>query len=336
MVNERMRKEIVFAIVFGGILGLIVAFGIWRVNSALSPKDRKEEAAASPTPRPEFLISLAKPENYDVVITAPLELSGITKPNSLVAVSGEEDDYLTETDGEGVFNESVALVGGTNEILLTAFDEAGTPTNTRVLVVYSSEFEKIIENASSGPTAEEADSVRERVERKVEQALNKPQAYLGLVADISEETIQIKNPDGEIQQVQTTEDTVFVKTNGASKTVNFKDVAIGDFVIAMGYRNGNAVLNAKRVLVTPPFEKSKREILYAKATKTTNKDFSVAASDGQELTVVPAKGAVYLAKVDGKITKAKFADLEEGAQVVTFGERGGDSFSARTVFIVTQ
>src|SRR3989344_1226217 len=141
-----MRKEIVFAIVFGGIIGLIVAFGIWRVNSALSPKNKEVASVSSPTPRPEFLISIAKPEEKDVIAASPSEVTGLTKGNALVAVSAEGADYVTNAGADGTFSERIALVGGVNQLLFAAYDEAGNPTQTSLLVVYSSEFAKIVES----------------------------------------------------------------------------------------------------------------------------------------------------------------------------------------------
>lgn len=331
-----MKKEVVIAIVFGGILGLVVAFGIWRVNSALAPKGQGEEARATPSPKAEFLITLAKPENNDVTPASPLEVTGLTKAGALVTISGQEDDYVTDANSQGIFAESVDLTAGVNQILLTAFDADANSAKTSLLVVFSSEFGKIVENLSTPtPGTSEADTVREKVEQKVSEALNKPKSYLGLVTDISEGTIQLKSADGEIKQVGTAEETAFVKTDPTVKTVSFKDLAIGDFIVAMGFKNGNAVLNAKRILITPPLPDVKREVILGKVVKVTSKDLVIAQSkDAQTVTVTPNKNAVYLSRTQDKITKAKFADLKEEAEVIVFGERGEKTFAARTIFIV--
>lgn len=331
-----MRKEIIFAIIFGGILGLIVAFGIWRVNSALSPKETQKEAASSPTPKPDFLISLAKPQNNDVLTETPSEISGITKTNALVSVSGEGADYITNAAGDGTFGQKVSLVGGVNQVVLTAFDESGSSTQTNLLVVFSSEFGKIIENLSTPtPATNEADSVREKVQEKVTEALNKPRAYLGTITDISETTIQLKSAEGEILQVATEEGTVYVKTDPSAKTVSFKDLAIGDFIVAMGFRNGNSVLNAKRILITPALAQVKRQALLGKIVKTSTKDFVLRQSaNNQETTILPDKTTLYFARSQDKIVKSKFADLKEGAEIVVFGTSSEKGFVPRSVFIV--
>lgn len=342
-----MRKEIVFAIVFGSILGLIVAFGIWRVNSALAPKEKSKEAEASPTPKADFLVSLAKPENNDVISASPFEITGLTKPGATIAVSAESNDYVTDANNQGLFAERVSAVGGVNQILVTAFDEGGNPTQTSLLVVFSSEFAKIIENLSTpAPATNEADTVREKVQEKVTEALNKPKAYLGLITDISESTIQIKSQTGEIAQVATAADTAYVDTDPMVKTVTAKDVAIGDFIVAMGFsrgagsgsagKNGNQVLNAKRILIIPPLEDVKRKVLMGKVVKTTAKDFVIAQTkDQQAFTITPQKTAPYFSRSQDKFVKSKFADVKEGSEVVIFGIRGEKSFSARTIFLLT-
>lgn len=335
-----MRKEIVFAIVFGSILGLIVAFGIWRVNSAISPKeDSGGKTEASPTPVSGFLISLAKPEENDVVTSSPMEVNGLTKANARVAVSGQEEDYLNSANDQGLFSESVDLTGGINQILFTSFDGTGGVATTKVLVVYSSEFKKIIDNLTAGSTSktatDEADSVRERVEKKVEEALNKPKAYLGLVSDISETTIELKSATGEIQQVGVAEDAIFIKDGIPVKTVDFKDLAIGDYIVAMGFKNGNAVLNARRILITQPPATLNRQALNGKVQRLTKNDFSLIFPNNQgEPVILPEKNSGYFSFSGGQVVRARFTDIKEGTEVVVFGVKSEKSFSARTVFIV--
>ena len=69
-------------------------------------------------------------------------------------------------------------------------------------------------------STDEANSVRDTVQRKVEEARTIPFAYIGTVTDIAEETIQInkyifseaKEDAGEIQQISVDEEnTTFVK-----------------------------------------------------------------------------------------------------------------------------
>lgn len=49
-----------------------------------------------------------------------------------------------------------------------------------------------------------------------------------------------------------------MKISKETTTIKLSDVAIGDFIIAMGYTNGNSVLESSRVLIISPIEPSKR------------------------------------------------------------------------------
>ena len=81
-----MRKEIIYAIIAGGLLGVVIAFGIWRANLALKVSKTTQDQA-TPAPSAEFGISLVKPENNQVLTTSTTTLSGATKPGVTVVSS---------------------------------------------------------------------------------------------------------------------------------------------------------------------------------------------------------------------------------------------------------
>lgn len=328
-----MRKEVLFAVLAGLGLGLVVAFGAWRANLALSSKD-KGEAEASPTPKPEFAITLAKPADLDVFTQNPVTLSGITKGSAYVAISAEEKDYFVQADAKGAFEISIELVGGVNEIVITAFDEKGSEVTLKLLLVYSTEFEKYLPGQNQGQ-AGGTNSVREKVEQKVAEALNSPKAQLGTVTDISESTLQIKSASGEIKQLSVGSETSVIKTGTISREVKITDVAIGDYIVAMGFSNGNGVLAAKRILITSPFETSGRKALLAKASKVNARDLTAQlVRTNEEQTIAPQRGAtVYLISAD-KVTKITFAKILADDTLLAIGLDSTNSFSARTIYIV--
>lgn len=130
-------------------------------------------------------------------------------------------------------------------------------------------------------STESADSVRDKVKEKIENVINKPKAYLGTITDKTEDTLQIKNLKGEIQFVSVeAEQTSMLSVGKTSKTIKYDDVALGDFIIAMGYialdgndekTNGNSVLETKRILVTQPFEPTKRKIAFGNVVSIEKK-----------------------------------------------------------------
>jgi len=140
-----MRKEIFFAILAGALFGLVIAFGIWRANSSMKTNDSPSETPLveeSPmvSPGSEVGLTLAKPEDLAVVDQTPITISGITDADNWVTISTEKEDYLTQADSNGAFEEDVDLIGGVNIIAISAFDNAGNSNSTKLTIVYSSEF----------------------------------------------------------------------------------------------------------------------------------------------------------------------------------------------------
>ncbi|RLC30660.1 hypothetical protein DRH13_04040 [Candidatus Woesebacteria bacterium] len=139
-----MRKEILFAILAGVTFGLIIAFGVWRANVALRPDGASTTAPedTSDTIQGDFGITIAKPQDYQVITTSPAILTGISKPDVWIVISAEEEDYVAKTDESGEFEIEVDVIGGINEIIITAFDGDGTEAQEKLTLVYSSEFAK--------------------------------------------------------------------------------------------------------------------------------------------------------------------------------------------------
>ncbi len=139
-----MRKEILFAIFAGVTFGLIIAFGVWRANIALKPDGTKTTAPedTSRTAQTDFRITIAKPQDYQVITTSPAVITGITKSNVWVIISAEEEDYVVKTDESGEFEIKVDVIGGVNEVIITAFNTDGVEAQEKLTLIYSSEFAK--------------------------------------------------------------------------------------------------------------------------------------------------------------------------------------------------
>lgn len=326
-----MRKEILFAIFAGAIFGLIIAFGVWRANIALKPSTSTTTTTESPeTPTAEFGITIAKPLNTQVLTEGTTLVSGITKANAWVTISAEDEDYVVEADEEGSFEQEIDLVGGVNEIIVTVFGEEDASVEERIIVVFSSEFVKQIEETKEASNqeeaTEEAETVRDKVAEKVAKAKNVAFAYIGTVTDITESTLQIKNGDEEIKQVSTDQETTFVNTVKTSKTVKFQDVAIGDFIIAMGFKNGNAVLGAKRALISSPLEASSRKAVFGQIVEIDKKTVTVKQADGGQWALE-----------FGKSWKGpELNEIDEGNTIIAVGIASENTLETRTLFVIPE
>jgi len=320
-----MRKEVLFAILAGGIFGLIIAFGIWRLNKTIGPKE-DVTTEASPTPS-QAGITIAKPNEKQVVTESSVEISGITKPNFSVVITGEDEDVIITSGSNGEFSTEIELVGGVNQIFITAFNEEGDLSEQKLTLIYSSEFAQYVEsdeNEEESEATESADDIQEKVQEKIKQAQKVGVAYMGTITDISEQTFQLKSENEEINQVSTDDSTSFVSTTGTKKSVEFEDVAIGDYLIAMGFRNGNGVLEAKRVLISSEPEEPLFEVSAGKITEIGKKEITLELFNGSSKTVL-----------FGKNWKGPDLDeLDEGQNLIVVETTSDGETLARTIQVM--
>lgn len=153
-----MRKEIIIATIAGVTIGLLVAFGSWRVNSTLKNKFSEKTDSGSQirdvSSKPEnpssdeFTINLLNIDDYDVVGSDTLKVAGITRPNSIIAISGELNDNIIKPSPNGSFEQEIELNSGINQILFRAYSPEGSYIEKLLTIVYSSEFEKEITAAA--------------------------------------------------------------------------------------------------------------------------------------------------------------------------------------------
>lgn len=317
-----MRKEVIFAIFAGATLGLIIAFGVWRANTAIKPLLTPSPAPSTEPDSTSADLSIAKPDDQAVITTATTTVEGITLPDSQVAISGESKSYLTKSDNRGSFSVKVDLIGGLNEIKIFVFDKNGASKEKKLFLVYSSEFAKYQKEATasaSTKTETASDSVRAKVDEKIQEAKTSPTSYIGAITDITDTNIQLKSFNGDIEQVSFDKEiTDFIKsTNDTTKTISAKDLAIGDFIIAMGTRDGNKILTGKRILVTDPYKESTRTAVLGTISKIENKTITIKGKDDKETSLT------FGTKWDGPELK----ELKEKDKIIAIGESKNTAIS---------
>ena len=151
---------------------------------------------------------------------------------------------------------------------------------------------------------------------------------MGSITDISQNSIQIKDGKGEIKLISfNSENIIVVNTIKKSVVVKSNDLAIGDYIISMGYVNEKSVLEAKRILITLPTEKTKRSIGLGTISILSKKEITIKDKNGNEITVK------FPAKWEGPETK----ELEIGYKVVIVSEADDkNNLLIRTIGIVNK
>lgn len=165
-------------------------------------------------------------------------------------------------------------------------------------------------------------SIDEEVKKRIDEIKNSPKAYVGVVTDKSQNTLQLKTEKGEIELISVDlSATVFVKVAAKSTTSKFDDVAIGDFIIAIGFKNGNDILNAKRVLISTAPEAPTRKIVGGKILSIVKKTVTI-----------ETKSAKYELKFPKTWQGPEIKDLSTGDSVLVVGEVDESTITLRSIF----
>lgn len=314
-----MRKELILAIFLGGFIGIAVAFGIWRFTNTINDTAEEntpetvadnqamENSTSEETTTSTDGLTIVRPRENAVVSNETIQLAGITKQNSHVLIIAE-DDHVLKTNS-GTFEQDIEVAGGINQIPVYVFTENEPILKSKVLITYSSD----IENAESS------------------------QAILGAITDITETSLQIRTSDGEISQVALSGNTSYVSTVQTTRDISFEDLAIGDFVAALGQMDETDVLSAQRIIVSSPLEENTDVIAFGTVQTLTNRDFivrndqsgdewSIDATDSPTVTAINDEGEIDTVRLT--------SEAEEGDWIIIVGEMEDDELIARRIHIL--
>lgn len=137
-----MKKEVLIAIIIGFSIGLVIAFGIWTANKSLKQITPEKESLTTqtgqltPTPPVTNLI-INNPADDFLSNQEKITVSGKANPEAIVVIIYEEGEKILTADSEGIFSAEITLVGGANEIKISAFNSEGEETSKIINGVYS-------------------------------------------------------------------------------------------------------------------------------------------------------------------------------------------------------
>lgn len=139
-----MRKEVLFAISIGFLLGLVITFGIYRANRAIKERAGSEKnpevASQPPSPIPHLPnLKIFQPENNLVVYDDEIMLQGESDPELIISILSEDDQQtIFQTGKEGTFSAKIKLISGANEIKVISFDSEGKKVEENLTIILSS------------------------------------------------------------------------------------------------------------------------------------------------------------------------------------------------------
>lgn len=140
----KMPKEVIAAIVVGGVLGILIAFGIWRAQDTLVNNRQDNQTQTSPTPAPsptELGLTITSPEDEMVVETSKITVSGKTISLATVVITSSAGETIIDANSDGSFSAEIELNAGVNTIVVLAISEDGEAIEKELTVVYSTELQ---------------------------------------------------------------------------------------------------------------------------------------------------------------------------------------------------
>lgn len=307
-----MQKEVLIAIIFGSVFGLIIAFGIWKTASTFTPVtneishiDRIQPTKTpQATPQKQQQFSVTSPNAQSVSSAQTQYITGTANQNSYILVTGEDTDILVKSTDTGAFEAELKLIKGVNQLRVFELNNNQKPLSSDHLVIYSTNI------TTTTP----------------------PSIYIGTVTDIIEGIFQIRSESGTIQQIATAQTTTFANIVKETKEVALKDVAIGDFIYAIGDIQ-KETLNAQRILISTPLKTSTTTALYGSVTKVTKTD--IAVSDG---TIIDLKTKPTVLTMNSQNTTkaAKVTDIKVGSSVIVTASSNTQPLPSNTIYVLPQ
>ena len=179
------------------------------------------------------------------------------------------------------------------------------------------------------------DPVRDRVKAKLEEVKKNPKAYIGLITDKTENSLQLRSIKGEILQIAVEkESATFVKTDATTSTIDYEDIAIGDHIIAMGFKNGNEVLEARRIVMIPNApQPAKRYSFIGIVDELDKNTFTFLQSNKQILYEVETLKETKYTSYDNTVLSDR-NDFEAGQKIIVMGIVSQNIITARRIHLL--
>lgn len=177
-----------------------------------------------------------------------------------------------------------------------------------------------VQSAVSEEIKEIREAVKEKVREKLQEVkLGQKQAYVGKISQISEQSFTLKTLKTD-REIKISDQAILVGKGG--KKIEFKDLKIGMFCIAMGYVTDNNTMDARRVVVIDEPKVPNREVAVGKVTDISSEEKILTVKNerkGITYTVVANEKTVITKKGETKVEKANFSVIEIGDRIVAIG-----------------
>jgi hypothetical protein len=252
-----MRKEVVFAIIIGLILGAVILVG-WQLADQ-SAKQAVSTTAQTPQANPDLAppetpvsqgISVIFPQSHAVVNTDSLKIIGKTFPNASIAAIGAEDEAIVTADKDGNFSVDLTLIGGENVIELTVLKDDLTTDSTKISLIYTTAklTSDVMDPITASPSAIVDKVVKAALDKNLKnvQEANLLVGYAGIINDIKLGVFNLTT--GQVNlQISYDSKTTIIKDG---KTLKPELLTVKDKAIVIGNMSSPDILVAKRIVIS--------------------------------------------------------------------------------------
>ena len=184
--------------------------------------------------------------------------------------------------------------------------------------------ERLNQATGEGKLEEKIQQIREAVKEKVREKIQEvkkgvARAYVGKIAQIGENEFTLENPRQSIRVVVGEETKIIGKTK---QNLEFKDLKVGDFCIAMGYLEEKGTLEAKRIIVIPKPKPPARVVAFGRVTDISSEEKILTVKNerkGITYTITVTDKTIITKKKDNKVQKVQFLAIEIGDRLVAVG-----------------
>lgn len=147
-----MFKELILAIIFGGLIG----FGATGTFIALKkkttpiindsattqisiiPTNSQDQLLTTPTIAPtKNNLNIFEPQNESVVSNSKIVIKGQTDNNAIIIITTIDSSYSIVADSGGNFDTSININPGINDIKITSISPSDVENNTELFVTYT-------------------------------------------------------------------------------------------------------------------------------------------------------------------------------------------------------
>ncbi len=254
-----MRKEVIIAIIIGsliGISGAYVSLG-QRPQSSQTPQTTTPQASDTPTPQTRSItFQVTSPQLTAVSSETPITVTGTAQSESTVILDTPLSPIFAERI-DTTFTGKVTLDEGVNPITILEIGESTNVVNRDILFVPGSK-DLLVKSGS--------------------------------ITDITEGGIQIRQDNGEVSTVKTSNATKYKNDSKTVKEIKATEVAIGDTIFLAGHMV-DKIYFADYVYVTTLAAK-RTEPVKGTVVKSTSKEVIVSV-DGADKAFTLANYQIY-------------------------------------------